>query len=104
MLCDFYGELLSDHQREILEASVMDNDSLSEIAGSFGITRQAASDMIRRCLKTLEEYESKLRLIARFKTLEEGLLKIGELSEDLEGSKAREIGSIASKLLKELEA
>ncbi len=102
MLCDFYGDLLSDHQRAILEANVMDNDSLSEIAERFGITRQAASEMIRRCLKTLEGYEEKLGLMERFGKLEEGLARIRELAGSIEGEKAREIGEIAERLSEEL--
>ena len=102
VLCDFYGELLSGHQREILEASVMDNDSLSEIAHRFGITRQAASDMIRRCVEKLEGYEERLGLIERFMRLEKGLTRIRELSLSLDSGEAEEILSIADDLLKEL--
>ena len=59
LLYDFYGELLTEHQRHIYEDVVMNDMSLSEIAQEAGISRQGVHDLIKRCDKTLEEYESK---------------------------------------------
>jgi len=63
MLYDLYGELLTEHQRSIYEALVNDDMSLSEIAELNGITRQGVHDLIKRCDKILEGYESKLHLL-----------------------------------------
>lgn len=79
-LYDFYGELLNEHQREIYESFVMEDLSLAEIALAKGISRQAVHDVIRRCTRTLEEYESKLRLMEKFlhiKGSAEEILKLG---------------------------
>ena len=65
LLYDFYGELLNEHQRRIYEDAVMNDMSLSEIAQEAGISRQGVHDLIKRCDKTLEDYESRLHLIAR---------------------------------------
>ena len=65
-LYDFYGELLNDHQRSIYESFVLEDLSLAEIAADRGISRQAVHDVIRRCNKVLEEYESKLHLVEKF--------------------------------------
>lgn len=70
LLYDFYGALLTDHQREIYEEVVLNDYSLSEIAEDEGISRQGVHDMIRRCDKALEEYESKLGLVEKFKKIE----------------------------------
>ena len=66
MLYDFYGELLTPHQRRIYEDVVFNDMSLSEIASEQGISRQGVHDLVRRCDKTLAEYEEKLKLVEKF--------------------------------------
>ena len=66
LLYDFYGELLTNHQKEIYEQFVLDDLSLSEIAESAGISRQGVHDLVKRCNKILEGYEAKLHLVERF--------------------------------------
>ena len=51
MLYDFYGELLTEHQKKIYEDVVYNDFSLSEIAEENGISRQGVHDLIRRCNK-----------------------------------------------------
>ena len=68
LLYDFYGELLTDHQRSIYEDVVYNDMSLSEIAEENGISRQGVHDLIKRCDKTLSAYEEKLHLISKFQT------------------------------------
>ncbi len=66
MLYDFYGKLLTDHQRRIYEDIVFNDMSLSEIAQEQGISRQGVHDLVRRCDKILEDYEEKLKLVEKF--------------------------------------
>lgn len=66
LLYDFYGELLTEHQKRIYENVVFNDLSLSEAAEEAGISRQGVHDLIRRCTRTLEGYEEKLHLIERF--------------------------------------
>ena len=66
MLYDFYGELLTPHQRRIYEDVVVNDLSLSEIAKEQGISRQGVHDLVRRCDKILGEYEKKLKLVEKF--------------------------------------
>ena len=56
MLYDFYGELLTEHQRKIYEDVVLNDMSLSEIAEEQGISRQGVHDLVRRCDRTLQSY------------------------------------------------
>ena len=65
VLYDHYGVLMKESKREIFEAYVLDNLSLSEIAGEYGMTRQGVYDVINRSRKKLREYEEKLHLIER---------------------------------------
>ena len=60
LLYDFYGELLTEHQKAIYEDVVFNDLSLSEIAKEKGISRQGVHDMIKRCDRILNGYEEKL--------------------------------------------
>ena len=61
MLYDFYGELLTPHQRRIYEDVVVNDMSLSEIAQEQGISRQGVHDLVRRCDRTLGELRNSTR-------------------------------------------
>ena len=71
MLYDFYGQLLTEKQREIMQFYYEDDFSLGEISENLKISRQAVYDTIKKSEKTLQEYEEKLRLYQRFKESEE---------------------------------
>ena len=59
-LLDFYGEVLTEKQREMLRQYYNDDLSLSEIGENFGITRQGARDAIKHGEAALDELEAKL--------------------------------------------
>lgn len=82
LLYDFYGELLTEHQKRIYEDHVMNDLSVSEIAADQGISRQAAHDMIKRCRHILEGYEEKLHLVERFVKIREQIRKADEILAD----------------------
>ena len=65
-LYDIYGALLKPAQREIFEAYVLDNLSLSEIAGEHEMTRQGVYDTINRSRRKLREYDEKLKLREKY--------------------------------------
>lgn len=65
LLYDFYGGLLTAHQKKIYE-DVINDIGYSEIAESEGVSRQAVYDLVTRCDRTLERYEEKLHLVGRF--------------------------------------
>ena len=81
LLYDFYGELLTDHQKEIYEQFMLEDFSLSEIAQGEGISRQGVHDLVRRCQKILEGYEAKLHLVEKFLSVKE---KVREINEALD--------------------
>ncbi|MBP1576068.1 MAG: YlxM family DNA-binding protein [Oscillospiraceae bacterium] len=76
MLLDFYGELLTDKQQELMHLYYEDDLSLSEISENEGITRQGVHDSIRRSETVLLEMEEKLGLAARFAKVNETAEKI----------------------------
>jgi len=75
LLFDFYGELLTDKQKDIFSLHYLNDFSLNEIAVQYGITRQAVMDMVKRTEKILEGYEQKLMLVDRYIKQKEKLYK-----------------------------
>ena len=82
LLYDFYGELLTEHQRKIYEDAVYHDLSLSEIAEMQGISRQGVHDLIRRCDRILEDYEEKLHMVRRFYEMKEKTRRVDALAEE----------------------
>jgi Uncharacterized protein conserved in bacteria len=66
LLLDFYGQMLTDRQFEIMDLHFNDDLSLSEISQQLGISRQGVHDNIKRGKATLFEYEQKLKLVEKF--------------------------------------
>lgn len=62
-LIDVYGDFLTKKQLEIMVFYYRDNCSLSEIAESLGITRQAVNYSIKQSIDTLNRFENKLHLV-----------------------------------------
>ena len=69
LMLDYYGELLTKHQRDILDEYFNEDLSMNEIADNLGISKSAVQDLIKRSLKQLEEYEDKLRLVEKDKKI-----------------------------------
>ena len=89
MLLDFYGELLTNKQRECFDLHYNEDLSLSEIAEQLGISRQGVWDNIRRAESAMEDVEEKTGLLRRFEENREALKKLlrtlEELTESTEG-------------------
>lgn len=96
MLYDFYGELLTEHQKQIYEDVVMNDYSLSEIANEQGISRQGVHDLIKRCDKILLEYENKLHLVERFSKIKQKIYEIDRLTD------SEEIKKLSREIIEEL--
>ncbi len=104
-LYDFYGELLTDHQKSVYEDIVLNDMSLGEIAKERGISRQGVHDLVKRCDRILNSYEEKLHLVERFLKTREDVTRIRELSSEFtgDGSEAlAQIHRIADQILEEL--
>ena len=78
LLMDFYGEMLTEKQREVIDYYYNDDLSLGEIAANEGITRQGVRDSIKRAEFQLLEMEERLGLAKRFREIQGGLEQIME--------------------------
>lgn len=103
LLQDFYGQLLTEKQRLVMELYYDQDLSLGEIAQEFGTSRPAVYDLIRRTEKTLEGYEAKLGLIAKFAFDRQQLTRAAQLLEEFaanhELAKIEEIQKIVKDIL-----
>jgi len=102
ILCEIYGNLLTDKQHQILDDYYNNDLSLSEIAENNEITRQAVKDMINKGKAKLVEYEEKLLFMDKVLNQEK---IVDEIMEDLENIKNTEltdakISKISKKLKK----
>ena len=103
LLFDFYGELLTEHQKIIYEDVVFGDLSFTEAAEARSISRQGVHDMIKRCNKILAEYEDKLHLVEKFVHLRSQVGQIRKIAEEQAVHPAmREIEEIAATILEEL--
>ncbi len=108
LLYDFYGELLTAHQKEVYEQFILEDLSLGEIAEMQGISRQGIHDLVKRCQKALEGYESKLHLVERFLSVREKVTEIQDILDECEKEKkdprdiVKRIRDISDKIIEEL--
>ena len=82
-LLDFYGDVLTDKQRDVMEQYYNDDLSLSEIADNFGITRQGVRDAIKRGEGTVLELEDKVGFARRYRADQEGIDALEQLARDI---------------------
>ncbi len=82
-LLDFYGDVLTQKQREVLEQYYNDDLSLAEIADNFGITRQGVRDSIKRGESTILELEQKIGFAARYRQMRRQMARLEELAREI---------------------
>lgn len=93
LLLDFYGAMLTEKQRDVVELYYNEDLSLAEIAEHSRITRQGVRDSIKRAEVQLLDYESRLGLYARFEEMQKTLGEIIRLSQDIDELSARSGGN-----------
>jgi predicted DNA-binding protein YlxM (UPF0122 family) len=105
-LLDFYGEVLTDKQREMLHQYYNDDFSLSEIGENFGITRQGARDAIKHGESTLLELEQKVGFASRYRRVQQTLEELEQMVIDarfrLTGPNVRVTNAECLKMLDEM--
>ena len=82
-LLDFYGDVLTDKQRDVMEQYYNDDFSLSEIAENFGLSRQGVRDAIKRGETTMLELEEKIGFAKRYRAMQDGLARLDHLTREI---------------------
>ena len=83
MLFDFYGDILTDRQRELFDLYYNEDLSLAEIAENCGISRQGVRDVIVRAEAAMNELEDKTGLVHRFLQMQQHVDAIADAARDI---------------------
>ena len=109
MLFDFYGDLLTDRQREFFDLYYNEDLSLAEIAEINGISRQGVRDVIVRAENIMREMEDKTGVVQRFEAQRPHLEAIASLTAEIRDINALryfdpKIATLANQIAEELRA
>ncbi len=77
-LFDFYGDMLSEKQRQVVALYYEEDLSLAEIAENQHITRQGVRDSLKRAEAQMLEMEERLQLAGKFREVRDGFDAICE--------------------------
>ncbi len=104
LLYDFYGELLTEHQKEVYEDVVLGDLGYSEAAQEYGVSRQGVHDLVKRVDRQLMDYEKKLGLVMRFRKIRSEVMQIREMAQkaDLEKEDFSQAAQICDRILTQL--
>ncbi len=83
-LLDFYGDVLSPKQRDIMEQYYNDDLSLAEISENFGITRQGVRDAIKRAEGILLELEEKVGVVRQYGAVRQSIPRLQQLAQKIQ--------------------
>lgn len=97
-LLDFYGEMLNERRRTVLDMYYNEDMSLSEIADSLGITRQGVRDLIKKAGDELLLFEEKLGMAKKFRSLCECTEKAERIIQQGENDRDASLLSILSEI------
>lgn len=89
MLLDCYGDLLTEHQRSVMELYYCEDLSLAEIGTPLGITRQAVRSLIKRTESILLEYEERLGFAYRLGKMRECFAAIANEAKQISDADLR---------------
>ena len=98
-LLDFYGDILPERKRRVMENYYNGDLSLGEIADEMGVTRQAVRETVKKTEEMLFFYEEKLGLLRRFTETREHVSRVAALCEKILGEE-----TVLEELRAEIEA
>ncbi len=82
-LLDFYGEVLTEKQNDMMQQYFNMDLSLSEIADNFDITRQGVRDAVKRSETVLLELEEKIGFAQKYSKVQSGVEEIRTLVQNI---------------------
>ena len=97
-LLDFYGEVLSDRKRTVLDAYYNEDLSLAEIAQELSISRQAVYDNLSRAEALLKNMEEKTGCVSRDRQLRKAMKTIASAAETLISHPDNRVSQVAEEI------
>lgn len=94
LLVDYYGDLLTKHQKDILQEYYNEDLSMNEIAENYQISKSAVQDLIKRSLVQMNNYEKILKLIHKDEKLNYIIDKMNNEDDQLVRKYAEQINKI----------
>lgn len=91
LMLDYYGDLLTRHQRDILDEYFNEDLSMNEIAENYQVSKSAIQDLIKRSLKQLYDYEKTLKMIEKDHKLNDIMNEMIQEDSDLLNKYVRKI-------------
>ena len=99
LLFDYYGDLLTQRQRECFELRYDQDLSLGEIGQELGISRQGVHDNLSRTEALLQNMEAKTGCVRRDRACRKAAVKITQLAQQLQAHSDPYIADLANQIL-----
>ena len=99
LLYDFYGELLTDHQKEVYEQFILEDLSLGEIGEALGVSRQAVCDNLTRTEALLRRMEENIGCVRRDRITRQAVQEILNAAEELKASTDPAVSPLAGRII-----
>ena len=99
LLMDFYGPLLTEHRRQVLEMYLNEDMGLQEIADSLGISRQGVHENLSRAESLLRNMEAKTGCVSRDQACRKAVGTIAEAARLLRQNEDPAVSALAEKIL-----
>ena len=103
LLYDYYGDLLTDRQRECFELRYYQDLSLGEIGQELSISRQGVFDNLSRTEALLKKMEEKTGCVRRDRACRKAAQKIAALADMLREYDDSQISDLARQILAEVQ-
>ena len=99
LLYDYYGDLLTDRQRECFEMRYYQDLSLGEIATELGISRQGVHDNLSRTEALLRNMEAKTGCAGRDQACRKAAKTILDAARKLQSSEGASVSALAQTIV-----
>ena len=102
VLLDAYGQLLTDKQHDAIDLYYNEDFSLAEIAEEIGISRQGVLASIKQGESHLYEYEEKLGVVSRFRSISSKITEIETIMDGADFESADRVKRLLSDIKTEI--
>jgi predicted DNA-binding protein YlxM (UPF0122 family) len=99
LLYDYYGNLLTDRQKECLEMRYNQDLSLGEIGQILGISRQGVHDNLSRAEMLLRNMEEKTGCVKRDMACRKAVRTILDAAKQLQDHEDMQVTALAQRII-----